>query len=179
MQRFILTGTPGSGKTALLRQLEVDGFSVVDEAATDIIALWQANGIAEPWTHSTFIDAVAGLQRQREFRASLEQVTLQFHDRSVVCTAVLAAYLQRPLTPLLHQELARIRTEATFQTTVFFIRNLGFVEPTPARRISYEEALRFEEMHELKYREHGYELVYIEPASLRERVAAILQAIGI
>ena len=31
MKRFILTGTPGSGKTAILRQLELEGFGVVRE----------------------------------------------------------------------------------------------------------------------------------------------------
>jgi len=39
MKRFILTGTPGSGKTAILRQLEMEGYGVVEEAATDVIAL--------------------------------------------------------------------------------------------------------------------------------------------
>ena len=58
MKRFILTGAPGAGKTAILRQLELDGFSVVEEAATDVIALWQAQGIAEPWMLPAFIDAV-------------------------------------------------------------------------------------------------------------------------
>jgi predicted ATPase len=33
MNRFILTGTPGAGKTAIIRRLELDGFSVVEEAA--------------------------------------------------------------------------------------------------------------------------------------------------
>jgi predicted ATPase len=42
MRRFIITGAPGSGKTAILRQLGLDGFSVVEEAATDIIAAAQA-----------------------------------------------------------------------------------------------------------------------------------------
>lgn len=54
MKRFILTGTPGAGKTVLLRQLEQDGFGVVEEAATDVIALQQAQGIAEPWTDPGF-----------------------------------------------------------------------------------------------------------------------------
>lgn len=53
MRRFILTGAPGSGKTAIMRQLELDGFSVVEEAARDIIALEQARGVAEPWTHAS------------------------------------------------------------------------------------------------------------------------------
>ena len=34
MKRFIITGAPGAGKTAILRQLELDGFGVVEEAAT-------------------------------------------------------------------------------------------------------------------------------------------------
>jgi predicted ATPase len=39
MKRYILTGAPGAGKTAIIRQLELDRFSVVEEAATDVIAL--------------------------------------------------------------------------------------------------------------------------------------------
>lgn len=62
MRRYILTGAPGCGKTAILRQLELVGFGVVEEAATDVIALRQAQGVAEPWREST--DAV-------EFHASL------------------------------------------------------------------------------------------------------------
>ena len=44
MRRFIITGTPGAGKTAIIRQLELDGFSIVEEAATDIIAAAHAKG---------------------------------------------------------------------------------------------------------------------------------------
>jgi predicted ATPase len=49
MKRYIVTGAPGAGKTAIIRQLEIDGFGVVEEAATDVIALCHANGIGEPW----------------------------------------------------------------------------------------------------------------------------------
>jgi len=38
MRRFIITGAPGAGKTAIIRQLELDGFGVVEEAATAVIA---------------------------------------------------------------------------------------------------------------------------------------------
>jgi len=66
MRRFIITGAPGAGKTAIIRQLELDGFSVVEEAATDIIAVAQAKGTVHPWAHPSFIDAVAKLQRDRQ-----------------------------------------------------------------------------------------------------------------
>jgi predicted ATPase len=178
MKRFILTGTPGSGKTALLRQLEMDGFSVVEEAATDVIALSQARGFAAPWKSPSFIDAVVVLQRLREARSALEHVDVQVHDRSVVCTAALADYLGFPYSDLLKGELERMRSSEIFERKVFFLRNLGFVAPTEARRITYEEALRFEAVHESAYRERGYELTFIEPGSITERVAAVLAAIA-
>jgi predicted ATPase len=81
MKRYILTGTPGAGKTVILRQLELNGFGVVEEAATDLIALWQAHDIAEPWREDSFLDAVAELQKQRQLRAASEPVAIQFYDR--------------------------------------------------------------------------------------------------
>jgi predicted ATPase len=120
MRRFILTGAPGSGKTALICQLELDGFSVVEEAATDVIALWQARGVAEPWKHPSFIDAIAALQRRRQVRAARETCKVQFHDRSAICTAALAVYLGYPLSDTLSRELKRIETGAIYQQDVFF-----------------------------------------------------------
>jgi predicted ATPase len=173
MKRFILTGTPGSGKTAILRQFEMDGFGVVEEAATDVIALLQARGIAEPWTEPSFIDAVVKLQEQRVARADKVHDALQFHDRSVVCTAALAAYLGYPRSRALERAMERIARDKTFETDVFFVRNLGFVAPTEARRISYEEALRFERIHEEVYEECGFRLISLDPGTVEERVAKL------
>jgi predicted ATPase len=178
MRRFILTGAPGSGKTAIIRQLELDGFSVVEEAATDVIAAALAQGTEQPWTHPSFIDEIARLQRDRQIRATYQADQVQFHDRSVVCTAALAVYLGYPFSPFLSGELERIQKEATFEHRAFLIRNLGFITPTEARRISFEETLRFEKIHEETYRKFGFELVEIAPASLSERVSIVKAPIG-
>ena len=169
MKRFVLTGAPGSGKTAIIRQPELDGFSVIEEAATDIIALQQARSIAEPWTHPSFIDSVTDLQRRRQIRASCQPDDIQFHDRSAICTAALADYLGYPVPGTLSGELERIKTEAIYEKRVFFIRNPGFITPTQARRISFEE----EEI----YRNFGFEIVSVEAGSLLDRVAAIKGAL--
>jgi len=173
MRRFIITGAPGAGKTAIIRQLELEGFSVVEEAATDVIAAAHAKGVAEPWTHPSFMDVIANLQRDRQIRASYQPDEVQFHDRCVVCTAALAVYLGHAYTPTLTSELERIQKEAIYQRRVFFIRNLGFVTPTEARRITFEETVRFEKIHEETYRGLGFELVSVEPGSLMERVKTI------
>jgi len=89
-------------------------------------------------------------------------------SRSVICTAALAVYLGFPRSDALSRELQRVKTEAIFQKRVFFIQNLGFITPTEARRISFEETLRFERVHEETYRNFGFELVPIAPGSLSE-----------
>ena len=179
MRRYIITGAPGAGKSAILRQLELDGFSVVEEAATDVIAAMHARGVMEPWTNPEFIDQIAGLQRQRQLRAACQSEDVQFHDRSAVCTAALSAYLGYPVSKLLAAELERITKDGIYEKRTFFIRNLGFVTNTDARRITFEETLRFEEIHEETYRKFGFELIYVEPGTIVDRSNAIKAAIRV
>ena len=177
MRRYIITGAPGAGKTAIIRQLELDGFSVVEEAATDVIAAAHARGEVQPWTDPSFIEVIAKLQRDRQIRASRQPDDVQFHDRSAVCTAALAVYLGHPVSPVVAGELKRIKEEAIYQKRVFLIRNLGFITATEARRISFEETVRFEKIHEETYRDFGFELGLVEPGNLVERVGIIKAAI--
>ncbi|MEV6972399.1 AAA family ATPase [Kitasatospora sp. NPDC093806] len=178
MKRYILTGTPGAGKTAILRSLEYDGYTVVEEAATDVIALRQAQGDPAPWTKPSFVDAITDLQRRRQERAAALDGRVQIYDRSPVCTFALATYLGHPVGSTLARELERIRERRVYEREVLFVRNLGFVTPTEARRIGFEEALRFEQVHLDAYASLGYECVFIEPGPLADRVAAVRGRVG-
>ncbi|MDB5429868.1 MAG: ATPase [Caulobacter sp.] len=173
MQRFILTGAPGAGKTALLRALEGEGFGVVEEAATDVIALSDARGIAEHWTHPGFIEAITALQTARRERASALPEAVQIHDRGPPCVLALAEFLGLPVPPSLSDALAL----DAYERRVLFVRLQGYVTPTAARRIGYEEALRFEAVHEAVYRRLGYELIDIAPGALEARAAAALKVV--
>ena len=169
MARYILTGAPGAGKTALLRLLERRGHAVVEEAATDVIALEQALGRDEPWTDPGFIDLIVALQKQLQ-----TAVGSGFFDRSPVCTWALAEFQGFEPPPCLEAEIARIEADRVYERRVFFIENLGFVTPTAARRISYEDALRFEQVHIETYRRLGYDLIFIPPGDLNIRAAQVL-----
>jgi predicted ATPase len=178
MKRFILTGAPGAGKTVIIRRLERNGWPVVEEAATDVIALAQARGVAEPHLEAWFVDEIAALQALRRARAAAAPAPVQFHDRSAVCTLALARHLGVPVSPALARELAAIAAEAAYERRVFFVANLGFVTPTAARRISFEDALAFERTHRAVYAELGYELIDVPPGAVADRARQI-EAIAI
>lgn len=77
----------------------------------------------------------------------------------------------------LSRELQRLEREQPYERRVCFIRSPGFVTPTGARRISLEEACRFERLHERIYAAHGFDLIPIVPGSVVDRVAAIRRAL--
>jgi len=200
MPNYVLTGTPGAGKTVILRQLEINGYAVVEEAATDIIALEQAQGVTEPHLEADFVDKIVRLQRSRELAATtvtqlaattatqlavshtpparettppLARSQVVFFDRSVICSLALSRFLGAAVSALLAAEVDRVVAEQVYSPRVFFVRGLGFVAPTEARRITLEHALIFEKVHEETYRELGFELVEVPPGPVAARVALI------
>jgi predicted ATPase len=176
MPNYVLTGAPGAGKTAIVRQLELAGYKVVEEAATDVIALELALGQPEPEMRPEFIDAILDLQRRRQQAAAAAAESgagIVFFDRSPVCTLALCRYLGYPESPLLTAEVDRLLRAGSYARTVFFARSLGFVTPTAARRISLADSLVFEDVHERTYRDLGFRLVDVPPGPLEYRVGVV------
>ncbi len=123
-KRYVVTGAPGAGKTSLLRALQERHWSVVEEAATDVIAREQATGRDEPWADSDFISKIAALQRQRQLGSA--DVDVQFYDRSPLCTLALALFLQQPVSRTLTEEITRV--------TQGDVRELRLLRPPPRLR---------------------------------------------
>ena len=175
MKRYIFTGTPGSGKTSILHALKSRGYSVVEEAATDVIASELLHGNIEHWRQPDFIDKIVHLQKRRQMQTAVYPDELQFYDRSPICTFALSRHLGYSPSSYLLEEIERIEREKIYQKQVFFIENLGFCTPTEARKISFEDSLLFEKIHEETYISFGYELIKIPLASLSERVHYIME----
>jgi predicted ATPase len=173
MKRFILTGAPGCGKTTILTAMAARGWAIVAEAATDVIAVAQAAGEAHPERGARFIDDIVALQRRRQSEWARQGKDIQLFDRSPICTWALALYLGHPISEALQAEVDRLEKDRIYERRVFFIDNLGFCEPTAARRISFEDSLVFDALHEETYRSFGYDCVKIPPVTLQERVGLI------
>lgn len=65
LKHYVLTGAPGAGKTSVLHRLRDEGSAVIEEAATDVIAVEQAAGVDEPWRNKGFLAKIVILQRDR------------------------------------------------------------------------------------------------------------------
>ncbi len=177
MPNYILTGTPGAGKTAMLRRLELDGHVVIEEAATDVIALGNACGHAEPWHDPAFIDTIVTLQRFRQTRTHTADGAPIFYDRSPICTLALSHYLGLAPSRLLVDEVDRVVADGVYELTVFFVRHQGFLHATSARRIGFDDSLVFERLHEQIYRDLGFQLTEVPAGPLIDRVALVEQTI--
>jgi predicted ATPase len=177
VRRYIITGAPGAGKTTILAALRDRGYPVVDEAATDVIAREQALGRAEPWHDADFLDAITVMQRERQQRPAPPASPAQLFDRSPICTLALAHYSQRAVPPLLAKEVARVLAEQIYEPRVFFVRPLGFITPTAARRITPAQSIGFERIHERAYRDHGFMLVDVPAGTVEERVELVDRSI--
>jgi predicted ATPase len=177
MQRYILTGAPGAGKTVLLRRLELAGFPVVEEAATDLIALITARGVPEHWKEPSFIDDIIALQCARQRRADAWADETVFFDRSPICTWALCEYAGREPPASLIAEVERIERERFYERRVFFLELMGFVTPTEARRISLADSERFAAIHADVYARFGYEIVSIPAADVETRFAKVTAAV--
>lgn len=164
VRRFILTGTPGSGKTSVIIELEKLGHTVIHEAATDVISIEQPKGLERPWEEPEFVDKITLMQKEQQMNAAGD---LQFYDRTIFCTYALGKYLAhwkglefKP-SPVLLDEIDRCIKNDVYQNQIFFFENLGFIELTSARKISYEDALIFEQIHLDIYKEFGFNIVMI------------------
>ncbi len=181
VKRFIFTGTPGSGKTSVIKELEKLGHTVIHEAATDVISQEQAKGIEKPWEEPDFVDQITHMQKMRQMDATGD---LQFYDRSPFCTYALGKYLSHwkgiefTPSPVLLDEIDRCLKNGVYQNWIFFFENLGFIEHTDARKISYEDALIFEQIHLDVYKEFGFDIMMVPKGlTVRQRCEFILEKV--
>ena len=133
-----------------------------------MISQEQIKGIEKPWEEPNFVDKITRMQKERQMNFS---GNVQFYDRSPFCTYALGKYLAhwkglefKP-SPVLLDEIDRCLKSGVYQNRIFFFENLGFIEHTDARKISYEDALIFEQIHLDVYKEFSFDIKAISGPS--------------
>ncbi len=167
-KKYILTGGPGSGKSSTLLELEARGEFIIREAAEDVIKRYQAHGVQRPWELYDFQGKILYLQIQREARIP-ENVDIAFIDRGIPDGL---AYAE--VGTAIYKEIQQ-RTKP--YDGIFLIENLGQTETNEVRRESQVEALKLERKIYKVYKDLGYQVQIIPPASVKERAHTILEYI--
>lgn len=174
--RYILTGGPGAGKTSVLLKLEQLGQGIVREAATDVTDLFIAQGHNQPWMCPNFDEEILKLQSERQAAASYSRHERIFFDRSPLDAL---AYAEKSgKADALKEKISHLLKEGSYAPIVFVIENFGTCQQTAVRHETISEALELQKIQEKNYREKGFNVVLVPPASIEERAQFILAYIN-
>jgi predicted ATPase len=166
---IILTGAPGSGKTAILSRLSNE-FRCMDEPAREVLAEQRATGGTGTWDKDPSLFVHLLLQRSIEkYEAARKSGGTVIFDRGVpdcVVYAVLAGVDPAP-------SLAAI-AECRYQPYVLFLEPWSDIYENDEERVmSFDDTVSFSETLRDVYERSGYTLVVVPTGSVEDRAAFI------
>ncbi|MBI4026213.1 MAG: AAA family ATPase [Verrucomicrobia bacterium] len=161
MIKIVVTGGPGSGKTAVLEELQRRGFTIVPEAALHLIETEEkAGGNILPWTClQTFNERLIALQIQWE-QAIPKDCPLALLDRSLIDPI---AYLENgnlDVPSTLKKEIKRARYTQAFLLEMLPRKYWNHTTSGRPRKSPYAEAVKIHSVLQQTYANIG---IPVEP----------------
>ena len=171
---FVLTGAPGTGKSAILNGLRGE-FRCVDEPAREVIAEQRASGGRGTWDQNPSLFANLLLQRSIEtyeaVRRSGERVLF---DRGIPDCVVYAIRAGADPAP----SIAAVDS-FRYERQVLFLEPWTEIYTTDDERImSFDDTVPFSEALRDVYGRAGYLLVDVPQTPIEARVAFVRQFMG-
>ena len=173
-QRYVITGAPGTGKTAIINALKERGYSCVDENSREIIAEQMINGgEILPWKNQIAFENLISSKRAKQY-ASIHKDEIYFFDRSTIdCIAYLKANNLETST-----EILEVMKNHEFNSNVFYTPIWGEIYTNDSeRKESIESAITIEKSLLETYNFFGYTLIEIPKLTTGARVDFILSKI--
>lgn len=170
---FILTGAPGSGKTAVLGRLGNE-FRCVDEPAREVLAEQRATGGSGTWDRDASLFVHLLLQRSIEKYAMARRSgdTVIF-DRGIPDCIVYAVRAGADPTPSLEAADAY-----RYQPHVLFLEPWNDIYETDEERImSFDDTVSFSQALRDVYERSGYTLVDVPRDSIDDRAAFVRMSV--
>src|SRR3989344_4771386 len=182
VEKYIITGGPGAGKTALLNELKRRGHITIPEAARQIIAEEQAKERVNPGYKgiypftdlALFEDLV--IERQLQYERGLPVSEKIFLDRALIDPLAYAAVGNISL----RDDLQRLIAQADYKR-VFYVERLPFYRQDKERKESLELVERIHDKLYDIYDRLGFDIVRVpvyrheKETNIEERVKLILR----
>jgi predicted ATPase len=171
---FILTGAPGSGKTAILSRLS-DEFRCVDEPAREVLAEQRATGGSGTWDRDPSLFVHLLLQRSIEkYKTARRSGETVIFDRGIPDCVVYAVRAETDPSPSLTAVDA-----LRYEPHVLFLEPWSDIYETDEERImSFADTVSFSEALMDVYERSGYILVHVPRGSIDDRAAFVREFIS-
>jgi predicted ATPase len=171
---FILTGAPGTGKTAILRRLGNE-FRCVDEPAREILAEQRATGGRGTWDQdpSLFVHLLLQRSIEKYAMARRSEETVIF-DRAIPDCVVYAVRAGADPTPSL--EAANVYR---YRPHVLFLEPWSDIYETDEERImSFDDTVSFSQTLRDVYERSGYTLVEVPRDPIDDRATFVRKSVA-
>jgi predicted ATPase len=171
---LILTGSPGSGKTAILSRLKGE-FRCVDEPAREVLAEQRATGGRGTWDQDPSLFVHLLLQRSIErYEAARRSDETFIFDRGIPDCVVYAVRAGTDATP----SVAAVEA-FRYQRDVLFLEPWSDIYTTDEERImSFDDTVSFSEQLRDVYERSDYILVRVPQTSIDDRAAFVREFIA-
>ena len=173
---FVVTGGPGSGKSALIEGLEQCGYARSVEAGRGIIQDQMAiGGAALPWRDPILFAELMLCWEMRSYHMAQHRAGPVFFDRGV---PDVVGYL-RLLGQSVPEHMLKAVNTFRYNRRVFIAPPWREIfEQDRERKQTFDEAVWTYEAMVVTYRENGYDLVEIPRLSVEERVRFVRNNVG-
>ncbi len=174
---FVLTGGPGSGKTAVIEALHHAGYARSVEAGRAIIQdQMSIEGRALPWCDPVLFAELMLSWDIRSYRIAERSTVPVFFDRGVVDVAGYLRLSGLPLPRHVEMALAAFR----YHRRVFITPPWEEIyRQDRERKQDFAEAIRTYETLRRVYTELDYELIEVPRVSIMQRMFFVLDTLGL
>ncbi len=173
-KKYIITGSPGTGKTTLIKALKKKGFSTISEISRKVIIAQQhEKGNAYPWGD---IETYASLVYYKTKKILREQPESIFMDRSLVDTMAYLTFSNKKIP----KELLEFPYQKYYHKTVFFAPSWEEIYEIDAQRPQQFIALNgLQEILWSTYEKLGFTCVLLPKADVLSRIDFVLDKIDL
>lgn len=173
-QRIVFAGGPGGGKTTVLHALAQRGHAVVADSARSIIRDRKARGLSPRPAPIEFAQAILR-QDLQQYVEHASSSGLVFFERGIVD----ALAMLHEAKALAEHELQAYLSAYPYDRRAFFFPPWESIyELDDERDQTFADAERIHAAASSWYQRCGYDVVEVKKASIAERCAHVLRALG-